>query len=69
MFCTKEINRLYYDELMSAKEISDLLGCTKGLVQGRLYREMRTPEEAGRIRSIKSFYGFIPKAFKEMKCI
>ena len=66
MFCTKEINRLYYDDLMSSGEVSELLGCSKSLVRDRLYREMRTREEAGRIRTIKCYYGYMPKVFKDM---
>lgn len=69
MFSTREIKRLYYGELMSVNEISELLGCSSGLVVYRLNNQLRTKEEAGRIRTIKSMYGFIPKVYKDMKYI
>lgn len=65
MYSTKEIKRLYHEEKWSIKQIADFLGCTTGLVAGRLGNTTRSPKEAGWIRTIRSHYGFIPSRFKD----
>lgn len=67
MYSTKEIKRLYHEEKFSVKQVADILGCSPGLVTGRLGNNLRSREAAGRIRSVRSFYGFIPREFKNSK--
>lgn len=64
MFSTKEIRRLYHEEKYSAQQVADILGCKKGLVVSRLGNNLRTPKEAGMVRTIRTLYGIFPEEFK-----
>jgi len=64
MFSTKDIHRLYHDEKYSAQQVADILGCKKSIVLRCLRGNLRTPQEAGMIRTIRSLFGTFPEEFK-----
>ncbi|AMQ06574.1 hypothetical protein AZE41_11910 [Sporosarcina psychrophila] len=65
MYSTKEMMRLYHDEKYSVKQVADFLGCKPSLVASRLRNDLRSREEAGRIRSIPLHFGIPPSVFKD----
>lgn len=65
MYSTKEMMRLYHEEKYSVIQVAEFLGCKPSLVAGRLRNNLRSREEAGRIRSIRLHFGIFPSAFKD----